>query len=411
MGIFNFDVTNATFITKERYTDKKIQELILRSPTLGLIPKAEEYGGTSYIGALEYAPMASISVLDTTAFTTGGPSQFTQWNCPWNALFGSANVTGFAIDATNGDENALVQVITQQVDTLYKGMGVGLAGALWGQGGGSIGKLTSGTVGGTGPFGLSIPSQITNFYSGMILNASSTNGTTGSVRTGSVTIQAVDVNAGTFTLTANGTSGIAALANTDYLFPQGAFGSFLSFSIPNWIPTAANRPISSDSFNGVNRFTTDPTRTAGVYYTGNGADKAESLIELLILINRMDGHPTHVFINNLDFADVLKGLTARVDYTTVEAFKNPQIGFDAVKVVTPAGMVNLIQDPFVPQGSAWALNLSEWLLPSMGPVPKVAEVDGLTWARQSGVDAYQYRLVARFTSYCSAPGHQGVVTF
>jgi hypothetical protein len=411
MGVFNFDVTNANFVTKERYSEEKVEELVLTCPTVALMPKRPDYGGTSYIGTAMYAPMASISVSDAVAFTTGTPSQFATFNCPWNSLFGSANLTGYAIDACKGDENALVDVIYQQVDAAYLAIGIGLGQAVWGSGGGSIAQLSGGTVSGTGPFTLTIPSQITNMYAGMILNSSATNGSSGAVRTGSVTIQAVDVNAGTFTTTAAANSGIAAIVNTDYLFPQGAFGAFLTFPIPNWIPTSANRPTISDNFNGVNRFTTDPARLAGVYYAGGGADKAESLLQTLILVNRLQGKPTHVMANNLDFSDILKGLTGRVEYSQDTAFENPQIGFDAVKVVTPAGTVQVMQDPFVPQGSCWSLELNNWVMPSMGQVPKVGDIDGQMWLRQNGIDAYSMRLVSRFTDFCSAPAHNGATTF
>lgn len=411
MGVFNFDVNNANFVTKTRYSEEKVEELVLQCPTLALMPKRPDYGGTSYVGTVEYAPMASVSVSDAIAFTTGTPSAFATFNCPWNPLFGSANLTGYAIDACKGDENALVDVIYQQADTAYLAMGVGLGQALWGAGGGSIAQLASGTVSGTGPFVLTIPSQICNMYAGMILNSSTTNGTSGSVKVGSITIASVDVNSGTFTTTAAANSGIATIANTDFLFPQGAFGAFLSFSIPNWIPTSANRPLIGDSFNGVNRFTSDPARLAGVFTAPSGGDKAESLLQMLILVNRLQGRPTHIPCNNLDFADILKGLTSRVEYSQEFAFKNPQIGFDAVKVVTPAGTVNIMQDAFVPQGSAWALELQTWVMPSMGQVPKVADIDGQMWLRQNGVDAYSMRLVARFTDFCRAPGKNGVCSF
>jgi hypothetical protein len=411
MGVFNFDVTNANQVTKIRYSEEKVEELVLSCPTVALMPKRPDYGGTSYVGTAMYAPMASVSVSDAVAFTTGTPSQFATFTCPWNSLFGSANLTGYAIDACKGDENALVDVIYQQVDAAYLAMGIGLGQAVWGSGGGSIAQMNGGTIGGTGPFTLTVPSQITNMYAGMILNSSTTNGTSGSVKTGSVILQSVDVNAGTFAVTANFTTGIPTAANTDFLFPQGAFGAFLTFPIPNWIPQSTNRPIVSDNFNGVNRFTTDPARLAGVYYAGGGADKAESLLQTLILVNRLQGKPTHIMTNNLDFADVLKGLTGRVEYTEEFAFKNPQIGFDAVKVVTPAGTVSIMQDPFVPQGFAWSLQMDNWVLPSMGQVPKVGDIDGQMWLRQNGIDAYSLRLVARFTDFCTAPAHNGVTTF
>ena len=73
------------------------------------------------------------------------------------------------------------------------------------------------------------------------------------------------------------------------------------------------------------------------------------------------------------------------------------------------GMIKIFEDAFVPQGYFWLLNMAEWLIPSMGDVPKVlgAGIDNMEWLRVSGADAYQMRAAYRLSTYCSAPGHQG----
>ena len=162
MGTFVFDATSATAITKVRYSKKKVEQITFQSPAFGMIPKATDYGGASYNASLSFAPMASVSPSDATAFTTGNPSQYVQWVCPWFQLYCSANVSGFAIDQTKGEENALVDIIVREADSAYKAMGTNIGGQLWGYGGGSIGKLSAGTVSGTGPFTLGTPSQITS---------------------------------------------------------------------------------------------------------------------------------------------------------------------------------------------------------------------------------------------------------
>jgi hypothetical protein len=412
MGVFYFDQTSASAITKERYTKDYVEMLVFKSPAFAMMPKKTDYGGQSFIGATGYAPPASTSPSDATAFTTGGPSQYSQWNCPWVQLFGSANVTGFAIDATKGDENAIVDVIVRESDNAYESLGQDLGYGIWSNGGGARGKLSAGTVAGTGPFTLLNPNDIVKFMAGMIVNAATTDGTSGAVETGSAIIQSVDVNAGTFTTTANLSTGIPTVSNTDFLFSQGSFGATMK-GVPAWIPDVNHRPTGGDSFNGVNRFNTDPARLAGIYYNGGGGPKEESLFQAMILSNRLGGKPDKCFLNPVDYSDVVKGLQSRSIYAiTGTAFGSPTIGFDGVKVVTPGGTLEIYEDPYVPSGDGYLLQMNTWLIPSMGPVPKVLdEVDGITWLRQAGLDAYQMRIGARFTTYCKSPGSNAVVTF
>ena len=418
MGIFYFDATSASAITKYRYTKKKIDSLIMKSPAFAMAPKSPEYGGQSYQGALNLAPMASVSPSDATAFTTGGPSVYAQWTCAWNALFCSANVTGFAIDATKGDENAMVDVIVAEADKSYEAVGYALGTMFWGMGGGSLAQLSAGTVGGKGPFTVKVASTITNIYSGMVLNAATTNGTTGAVETGSITVATVDINNAQFYTVANATSGISTLANTDYLFNQGSFGAFAP-GVPGWIPDVNNRPISTDSFNGQNRYTGDPTRMAGVFYNGKSAPKDQSLFQLLTLIERLCGigtgqGPTHCFLNPVDYADVTRALNTRTQNVIESAYNDPHIGFKGIEIISDRGAgIKIFKDQFVPQGDGYLLDMSAWLIPSMGDVPKLLgpQVDGQEWLRQSGVDAYQRRIGCRYTTYCQRPWANGVVTF
>jgi hypothetical protein len=417
MGTFYFDTTSASAITKLRYSKKKVDTLLMKSPAWGMMPKAPEYGGQSYQGALNLSPMASVSPSDATAFTTGYPSQYVQWTCSYYDLYASANVTGRAIKATKGDENAMVDVIVAEADKSYEAFGVVIGTMIWGNGGGSIGKFNgSGTVASTNAFTLSNINQITNFYKGQVLNAATTNGLTGSVETGSVIIASVDVNAGTLTPTANWSTGIPTISNSDYLFNQGCFG-LLAPGIPGWIPDVNNRPQASDSFNGQNRYTGDPTRMAGVFYAGSGAPKEQSLFQLLTLIERLCGTgtgqgPTHCYLNPIDFADVTRSLTTRTQNVEEFAYNDPQVGFKGIEIMSDRGAgIKIFKDQFVPSGDGYLIDMNSWLIPSMGDTPMLLDEDGLEWARQPGVDAYQRRLGAHYTTYCSRPFANGVATF
>jgi hypothetical protein len=103
----------------------------------------------------------------------------------------------------------------------------------------------------------------------------------------------------------------------------------------------------------------------------------------------------------------------RVQYVTETAFNNAQIGFEGVSVATPGGMLTLHQDPYCISGQGYLLNLDEWVLASMGTVPKnlTEELTGLTWIPQTTSNSFTSQCGYRATTYCAAPGHQCSVTW
>lgn len=412
---FVFDQVAANTISKELYTSKDIETLCFESPLVGMFPKWNQGGGIQYVGAINNALQSSVSTQDTIAFTTGSPSVYNRWQCAWKQNFASANISGMAIDMTRTDKGAMVDAITREMDNAYKSLGQALGRAIYGNGGASIGQLNNVAPATTNVAGdtvtLANPSQAINFQVNQIVNCAVTNGTTGAVSAGAVTLIAVDLIGGVLVGNVAWATAISGFANNMYLFNQGDFGNYFP-GLAGWIPPSGSRPTNTDSFNGVNRFS-DPIRLAGVYKAGNSAPMEETLIDGVILANKFGGKPNKGFLNPQDFSNLLKGMGGRVQYTTDMAFENAQIGFSGVKIATPGGEVTLHQDPYCPQGQAWLLNLDEWVLASMGEVPKnlTEELTGNIWIPQLTSNAFISQMGYRATTYCAAPGHQCVVSF
>lgn len=414
MGL-NFDITAAQQIAKVRYTDKTIETLAFVDPLFAMMPKKPDQGGANYTGAIRSAVGSAISPSDTTAFTTGGSSIYNQWVCQYSNLFGSANITGTAIARTKGDANAFVDAMTGEFDGLFIGLGMTIAGFLYGNGGGAIGQISATSSTASATITLANPSLAVNFWQGQILQLSADDGTgAGGVRTGTVTVKTVDAVAGTLGVTAAAwTTGIASAAAGDYIFNQGSYNA-VPFGLAGWIPPYNKRPASSDSFNSVNRSV--DSRLAGAYYNGNGNPYSESLVQLATLMARYgagkNGKVLKGFINYLDFASVVKEQMGKVMLSTDTAFKAPQIGFSGVRLVGASGPIDIYPASMCPQGQGWLLEMDTWLIPSESKIPHVFSDDGSTWLRNSGADSYQLRAGSRgWTTYCSDPSHNGVVTF
>lgn len=413
MGIA-FDQNAANAISKEIYTEKDIETLCFESALVGMTPKYTEGGGLQYVGAINNALLTSTSSQASIAFTVGSPSAFQRWQCPWKEYFGSANLTGMAIDQTRTQKGAMVEIITKEMDNAYKALGCALGRMIYSSGSGSIGQASGAalttTVIANDTLVLLNTSQGINFQQNQVINSSATNGT-GTVRTGSVTLLYVDLDAGILVANQAWTTGIIGFGVSDYLFNQGDYNNYFP-GMAGWLPNGLNRPTITDSFNGVNRFV-DPVRLAGVYYSGNGSPIEETLVAAIVKTNKYGGKPKHGFMNPADYASMMKGMGGRVQYTTDSAFNNAQIGFKGVTVATPGGLLTLHQDPYVISGQAYLLDLDEWVMPSMGTVPKnlTEDTTGLVWVPQTTTNAFISQLGFRATTYCAAPGHQCSVLF
>jgi hypothetical protein len=408
---FNFDSTAATQILKVRYTEKKIETLTYQSALLALMPKDDGGGGASYNGSIRSAVTTARSANDNLAFTTGNASVYNMWTIPWKSCYASANITGEAIDKAKGDQNALVDALVGEFDGAFVALGIDLGGVLFGNGGGAIGQISATSNPATPTITLTDPSRIINFQIGQILQTSIDDGTGGAgVKAGTVTIAKFDEIAGTITATGNWTAGIATAAVNDFVFNNGDYNAKV-VGLAGWLPPAASRPSAGDNFFGVNR-STAPVKLAGVYYSGGGAPKEESLIQASMLVARTGGKPDYCVCNPLDYADLAKALESRARIVTPEAYENPQISFSGIQVATPYGVMTIISDVFCPVGTAYLLQMSTWLLISLGKLPKVIEqTDGLSWLRNAGADSYQMRTAYRAALYCAAPGYNAVITW
>jgi hypothetical protein len=404
------DTAGITPALKHRYTDKKVEELVFKSPTFGKLPKDPDYGGDLYIGAVRSGIPSTISASDTIAFGAGGsPSTYLQWQCAWFDFYGSANITGRAIDRANGDANALVKGMAGEFDGIFEAMGQVLGVTIWTDGGGAIGQIASFTNSGASPCVITLVdvNQCVNFWTGQQFQTSVDDGTGGGGVDAAITlgtVTGVNINNGTVNVTF---TGAGPLVVNHYIFLNGNYNAVFP-GIPAWIvpPTVT---ITATAFNGINR-TVDPTRLAGVNITGGGGSKLETLIQLAIQLHRMQAESDFCGVNHSDYADILKEGQGRVLNTTIASY-DERISFPAVKLQTPTGEIDIVPDAFIPTGFTWLLQMDTWLLPSMGKVPKVLSSDDMDWLRQGGADAYQLRVGSRATTYCQKPWANGCAQF
>ncbi len=411
-----FDITQASNILKVRYSPKKVKTNCYDDqPFFAMVPKNTRGGGANF----SFAVNVGVSQTRNTSFTgaqasaanAGTASVYKNFSFNWFEDYATANFSGRAIDATKGDSDAFINVLTTEMDNALLSLSRSIGVALYRNGGGARGQVSAGSNTGTPTITLANVGDITNFEVGMCIRTSTADGTSGALKAGVAFIAGVDTSAATITVattlanalagtTANWTAAIATAAASDYIFQDGDFGAMtpgLGGIIPATAPT-------STLFGGVDR-TANPTRLAGLRYNGNGGSYEETLIDALAYGSRDKVKFDAGFMNPLDIAVLAKALSGKVLYERLGSSKDePSIGFSGVRLVGPKGPVEIYPDVNCPKGQVFLLTMNTWELLSMGDAPKVIEgADGLRIRALYNADSYESRIVTRQLLWCSDP--------
>lgn len=305
------------------------------------------------------------------------------------------------------DSGTILDTMKSSMDGCQRMIRRSLEIGLYGNGGGARGKLVSGTVAGTGPFTLGDITQIVNFEKDMTIALSITDGTSGSVKTGTAVIARVDRDAGAFYTVANLTAGIATAANTDYVFRDGDFGAHIK-GLAAWLPLVA--PAPGDNFFGQDR-SFDTVRLGGIRYVGGGAAYEQTLIKCMARVKREGGSPDIIIMNNDEVAQLALSLGSRVQDAVVKD-NTGQFGFDALKIVgVGLGAIKVAGSINVPTGRAYMLQMDTWAWRTKGQAPTLVNDDGLRVVRDPSGDGVLWRLRYYGQLGCNAPGWNAVITW
>ena len=403
-----FDFTAAQAVLKERYSKKKLNTLeYVDNPFHALVPKDENLGGKSHVWGVRGAVSSTRSATFASGQSGGNASSsiYKRFVAPHYNDFAFAYISGDAIESAKGDENALIDILTAEIDGAILSATRSLAIAEYKNGGGARGQISSGSTVASQTITLANPFDITNFEVGMVLQSSTTDGTTGAVKGGTVTIGAMDRDAGTLTTASgnwNAGGNIPTVATSDFLFMQGDFGAMMP-GLLGYLPTTAPAVGGGDSFFTVDR-SSDPVRYAGLRVVGNGAPMEETILVAAARLAREQAKPDTLLMNPEDWANLEKALSGKVIYDRAVAMDAPDIGFEAIKIRGPKGPIKCVADVNCPKGTGFMLQLNTWTLMSIGKAPKIFDLDNLEMLRQATSDSYEVRVGYRATLRCDAPG-------
>ena len=293
--------------------------------------------------------------------------------------------------------------MTTEIDGVMRSVGDSISRNLYRDGSGAIGRINNSSFS-TTALDLVTDMDSLNFEVGMVLQVSGTK-SGGSVRSGTLTVSAVNRGASSNQITMSGNlSGWSSVAQNDYIYQSGDYDGALT-GLEGWLPATA--PTSGDSFFGEDR-SDDVSRLAGQRYDGSSGTILEALIEGAALAAREGGRPDYMFCSFADFVSIEKAMNAQVQREVKQT--DSVSGYRSLEFYAPHGVVKIVPDKDCPGSTAYMLQLNNWSLMSIGSAVQLTELDGNRVLRQSSDDGIEVRVHSYSQLACDAPGHNCVVT-
>lgn len=394
-------------VLKEIYPNGDVpHELLYKvNPLFALMDKDEDAYGELVKVPLIYGDPQGRSASFTNAQGNQTAGKYTAFDVTVVSDYSTAQLTGEAIDKTRKDKGSFVRALKREVDGSLRQLTRSAVHAMYRNGGGAIGIISSDSTVASTTIKLATKQDIVFFEVGQELTADDTDGTAGgAVRTGSATVTAVNRRTGELTSDGNWSTQITGLATGDYLFVQGDFGAKMT-GLLGWLPTTD--PSASEDFFGVDR-SVDRTRLAGVVYNGTSQTIREAIIDGVQECVDNGGMPDTIFMNPSDIVSLVKHLESQRVYGERKT-ADGAFGFRTLMLESAVGTIDIIGDINCPKSYAFPLQMDTWTLYSMGKVPRILDDDGLPYLRTASSDGIELRNVYRAQVACEGPGLNGVL--
>jgi hypothetical protein len=383
---------------KELYpTPNEILRLMYENNTaFALMKKDFEGYGREWDLPVRIAHTAGRSHTYQNAKNNKAGTQVVQFKVSVGQNYSLYSVDGKLQRQTSNNKGAFVEAFEFELEGAMDAMNRNFGYEVYGNGGGSIGKISSGSNTGTATITLDNINDIVKFEKGQVLATSLTDGTSGSVKAGTVTVASVDRELGTITATGNWTAGIATAAASDFIFTDGDFGQGIK-GFDAWIPATAPVVGGGDLFFGLDR-SADPTRLAGSRVDLRTFGPEEQLQKACQVSTRNGGKLSHIFYNDIDFLNLDLALGSRRQYVDVKT--DVGIGFSGIRVATGYGTVEVFADYNCKQGVGYGVDLKQWSLKGPGNFPFIDARDGGKILREDAADAFEGRVVGYYQMQC-----------
>jgi hypothetical protein len=360
---------------------KSIAEQILKnSPAIGLIPKDENFGEQYRYITVGTSPPQGIggSYLDAKEGKTASTAK--EFQISTTAYHGAFSINGdlWRKYEFTGNKGLIVDPMARESKGLMKQVKNDFSSFMHGNGGGSLGRILSTSTLASQTITLDTGADRRRIVKGMKLWASTADGTSGTILSGYVTVASVGGTPSAPTITideATWSGAITGLTTTSYLFRKGAVGTGAGGSgvingFDAWCPSHSGSP---STFLGVTR-SDFPEQLAGISQSATTKSPRQRIMDAGVALAdgpSPDGKIVYLLAtsNWVKLHNELSSNNALV-MTKAPAAKigslSTGVTYDSINVMTPAGLFDVVPDPWAPPTVERALTVDEWVLASVG---------------------------------------------
>ena len=378
----------------------------------GMVKKTDRLVGESVAIPLKYSPGNKSSSTFTSIQSGFNRSRAARFLITESYKhYGAFQMTTEAIRRAKGGAASFKDAVKDETDSTLHSLSKDIGAALYGNGGGALAVVGDFDTTGAGTIELEDPADIIHFEVGMRIQPATTDGTSGSVIADVVEIATIDRDAGTMTLV-SAPSSDANFAAGAYLFKEGNFG-VQPHGLGAWLTAEAP---SSTAFLNVDR-TLDSRLQGNRYVADPNVDGtiARALQNFVAKIKRHGtwARPETVLCGTGAYQQILNECE---DKTVIQksavgmAGGKSNVGYEGVTIqVGKAGKLNVFEDIFCPEDTAFVLRLDTWEVMAVpGGWPGLLNEAG-DGGKMSiyNADGVEWRYAAMWDLACHAPAANG----
>lgn len=374
-------------------------------PFLAEIEKTDTFSGSTYDHTVQHGFNQSAGPTVAVAEETRSTNEDERFTVPRRRYYGSGKIEREVILATRDNVGSVVRKYKQAQDSMIMGLGHYLDYSVWGNGGGAYGKLAKvGVASGLlatqvqlenpdGSFWLErnmkLQFSVNDGYGAVLTVRQPGGGAEASTSTGiTLTIDNVDTETGIVTFTGAVPVAAGEVTVGDFIFRTKSKGLAID-GVTGWCPRDKTRAalayLGATRANNVNRL-------SGQRWLTQEGTMAATIRRACAYGRRAGAQYKKLYMNPMTIDYIEETERSKV---VTEAVGELEIGFEVIKFRTQAGMLDLVAEPGVPPGWAFATDPADWEFKYLGGKSQKGLVSFFEEAgllvQVPGEDAYSFR--------------------
>lgn len=410
------DLTEFDAMLKEIYPDIRVESLAKRNrPLLEWMPMRDTFYGDSYVVPVLYEDPQGRGTTLKKAVTNANTTKQTKFvSTERKKDYGAVQIESEAIMAASKDVGSFMRAKDAQISGMLRNLGKFLHVGMYRDTNRVIGTISSiGNGSGTNDkLTLTNKSDVYYFGEGQVLSFLDDSNsdayiTSDGSATATVTVEKVDLSAGTIevdTNTAFSGGGGEDVASDDKIVADNDKGNSIA-GLASWLPLTAE---TSGTFFSADR-TKNVAALQGHRVNNTGRSILENGQELAMEIGEFGGEPDAWFMNPRAGLQLLEQVGAKVERMDGGKANVGFTGFELVNFIT--GPIKVIFDFGCPPNRAYMLQKDTWHFAHMGAVPHIIRDDGNSSLRDPDGDYDGIEVRGRYFGelFCEVPGFNGTM--